>query len=70
MDQYQLEVEEEILRLRRKFEVEIEGLNRKLLDTERQLRESFDVQRQLEFANNTLLTEIGGLEKDKVRGRE
>lgn len=70
MDQYQMEVEEEIHKLKRKFEGDIDSLSRKLMETERELREVLGNQHELQLVNNNLVLEIEGLEKDRLRGKE
>lgn len=63
MDQYQLQVEEEMLRLRRKFEVEIDALNRKIMDRDREIRDNLGKQEELELVNARLAKELDELQR-------
>ena len=58
MEQYQLMVDEEMLRLKRKYELEIDGLNVRILEMDRDIRSSVARETELEIKLNEVLEEL------------
>lgn len=70
MDKFQLEAEEEIHRVRREAEKELETLIRQNKNLEFQVREQTDKNAYLANQNNQLNSELNDLEKELIKSRE
>lgn len=70
MDQYQLMVDEEMLRLKRKYELEIDNLNVRILELDRELRGSLGRETELEIKLNEVLGELELTTKELMKEKD
>lgn len=70
MDQYQLMVDEEMLRLKRKYELEIDGLNVRILEIDREFRNGLAREAELEMKLGAALEELENLGKELLKEKD